>query len=194
MGILELLSQLINLIREVLWPFYIVRDPDRAVRYTFGVPGVKWRVWWGFREAVLGPGWYFCVPWAQDIQLTNCAEDTIDIANISGTSRDGVQFTASFNIRLKVYDPLKYQINLRQEIDPKKADTMPSAIHAECLTSVAAMLRNRKWESIYRSQGKIGSKLTKSLKASLDNWGIMVIAGGVTTCSQAVPIALINVD
>lgn len=194
MGIIELLTQLFQLIREILWPFFIVSTPERGVRYTFGVPGVKWRLWRGSREPVLEPDWYFCVPWAQEIKLTNCAEDTIDITNIATTSKDGIQFTASFNIRLKVIDPLKYQVNLRQDIDVKKSDLMPSAIHAECSTAVAAMLRNREWRSVYRSQGKIGSRLTKTLRKSLDDWGVQVITGGITICSQAVPLALINVE
>ena len=183
MGILELLTQLLQFIREVIWPFWIVAAPNRAVRYRFGRP-----------KGTLEPDWYFAWPWAEEIRQTNCAEDTIDIANISGTSKDGVQFTASFNLRLKVIDPLLFQLNLRQELDPKKADTMPAAIHAECTRAIAAMFRNREWKAIYRSQGKIGAKLTRTVKTLLTNWGVEVLAGGITICSQAIPLAIINVE
>jgi regulator of protease activity HflC (stomatin/prohibitin superfamily) len=193
-GLIELLTQLLQLIRDVLWPFFIVSEPERGVRYTFGVPGVKWRLWRGSREPVLEPDWYFAVPWAQEIRLTNCAEDTIDVANLPITTKDGIQATVSYNIRLKVNDPLKYQTQLRQEIDNRKADTMPSAIHAECSTAVASMMRRRKWDQIYKSQGSIGNKITKVLADDLAAWGITVVSGGLTICSQAVPLALIHVD
>lgn len=194
MGILELLSQLFQLIRDVLWPFFIVSEPSKAVRYTFGRPGVRWRLWWGIREPVLIPGPYFAVPWAQEIRLTNCAEDTIDITNIPFTCEDGTQATISYNLRLRVTDPLKYQLNLKQEVDIKKSDTMPSAIHAESSTVVAKMLRKQSWETIYKSQGEIAGKITSALRTKLADWGVDVVGGGLTICAQAIPIALINVD
>lgn len=194
MGILEILSSLLQFIRDVLWPFFIVSEPNRAVRYSFGRPGVTWWWWWGIREPLLEADWYFGIPWAQEIRMTNCAEDTIDIANIAITTEDGVQATVSYNIRLRVNDPLKYQINLRQEIDNKKADMMPSAIHAECSTAVARMLRKQSWEVIYKSQGEIAGKITSALRIKLADWGVDVISGGITICSQATPIALINID
>lgn len=194
MGILELLSQLFQLIRDVLWPFFIVSEPNRAVRYTGGRPGVSWRLWWGIREAILMPGPYFAVPWYQEIRLTNCAEDTIDVTNLSITTEDGIQATVSYNLRLRVIDPLKYQLNLKQEIDIKNSDTMPSAIHAESSTVVARMLRKQSWETIYKSQGEIAGKITSALRTKLMDWGVDVISGGLTICAQAIPIALINVD
>lgn len=194
MGILELLSALLQFIRDVLWPFFIVSEPNRGVRYTFGRPGVKWRAWWGIREPVLEPDWYFAIPWAQEIRMTNCAEDTIDVANLPITTKDGIQATVSYNIRLRVHDPLKYQTKLRQEVDNAKSDTMPSAIHAECSTAVASMMRRRRWDQIYKSQGAIGNKITKILIDDLATWGIDVVSGGLTICSQAIPLALIHVQ
>lgn len=193
MGILEILSALLQFIRDVLWPFFIVSYPNRGVRSTFGVPGVSWRWWWGIKEPVLEPGVYFCVPWAQEIRMTNCAEDTIDISNLAITSHDGVQNTVSYNLKLFVSDPLKYQLRLKQEPNPKAADTMPEAIHAEGSTAVSSMMRRRTWERIYKSQGHIERRITASLSDKLFDWGITVISGGITICSQAVPIALINV-
>jgi regulator of protease activity HflC (stomatin/prohibitin superfamily) len=194
MGILEILSQLLQFIREVIWPFWIVSEPFRAVRYTFGRPGVNWRVWRGIRTGMLEPGWYFAMPWAQEIRLTNCAEDCIDVANLPITTEDGIQATISYNVRLRVSDPLKYQLNLRQEIDIKKADLMPSAIHAECSTAVARMLRKQSWETIYKSQGEIAGKITAALKIKMADWGVSVVSGGITIMAQAIPVALINVE
>ncbi len=183
MGILEILTQLLQFIREVIWPFWIVAEPNRAVRYRFG-RNIK----------VLEAGGYFAWPWAEEIRMTNCAEDCIDITNLSITTEDGVQATLSYNIRLRVTDPLKYQLNLRQEVDAKKADLMPSALHAECSVTVARMLRKQSWETIYKSQSEIAGKITSALRLKLSDWGVGVISGGITICSQAIPIALITVE
>jgi regulator of protease activity HflC (stomatin/prohibitin superfamily) len=183
MGILEILSQLLQFIREVIWPFWIVAEPNRAVKYRFGR-----------HIAILEPGGYFAWPWAEEIRITNCAEDTIDIANLSITTEDGVQATLSYNAKLYVSDPLKFQTKIRQEIDSKKADTMPSAIHAECATTVARMLRKQAWESIYKSQNEIAGKITSALTTKLSNWGITVAGGNITNCANAVPLAIINVE
>lgn len=194
MLILEIFGQLFQLVRDLLWPFKIVAAPNRAVRYTFGTPGVTWRIWWGIKEPVLNPDWYFVVPWVQEIRESNCAEDTIDIANLPITSRDGIQATVSYNIRLVVNDPLKFQLRLRQDINPKQTESMPSAIHAECSSAVAYMMRKRSWDRIYKSQGAIERRIKESLTKTLSDWGITVVSGGITVCSQAVPIALISVD
>lgn len=183
MGILEILSQLLEFIRQVIWPLWIVSEPNKAVWLRFGQPR-------GIRE----PDWYFAWPWADELRMVNCAEDTIDVANIPFTARDGIQATVSYNIRLKIKDPMKYVLNLRGEADPKKSDTLPSAIHAECSTAVSSMMRRRKWDQIYKSQGAIERRITAKLTNTLADWGVEVIAGGITICSQAIPLALINVD
>jgi regulator of protease activity HflC (stomatin/prohibitin superfamily) len=189
MALLQFIGEFLKFIRDLLWPIFIVSEPNRAVRYTNGQAKA---LGWPFRVAgpVLEPGWYFSIPFFQEIRQTNCAEDCIDVANLPITTRDDVQVTVSYNLRYRITDVLKYQLNLHH----KDSDDSPSAIHAEAAVEVAMRMRRRSWERLFRSQGAIERRITKSIAERFENWGITASHGGMTICAKALPLSMIHVN
>lgn len=171
---LEFFRWLVETFRSLLFPVYVVPEPWRAVRYTFGRAG-----------KVLEPGWYLACPFFQEIRTTNCAEDCLDLANMPLTTWDGEQVTVSYNVRFRIADVLKYQTRLRD------AD---ASLHAEASCEVALRIRRRMWSKIYRSQGRIERRISTTLTRRLADWGIEVVGSGITVCTRSKPISWIRVD
>src|SRR5262245_57895615 len=149
---LETFRAIIDFIRTIAWPVYVVSSPHRAVRYSLGKP-----------KHVLGPGWYFAFPFFQEIRQTNCAEDTLDVANLPITTWDGESATVSFNLRYRIADVLKYQTMVQDA---------GMSLHAEASCEVALRTRRREWRNIYRSQGKIARRICDTLTRRVGNWGV----------------------
>lgn len=188
---LDAIAALFKFIRELLWPVFIVAEPYRAVRYTFGRPT---SLGWPFRISgpVLEPGAYFAFPYFQEIRTTDCAENCIDVANLPITTHDEIQVTVSYNLRYRITDVLKFQMNLHHE--SKEDEESRTAIHAEAACEVALRMRRRSWQRLYKSQGSIERRITKTIASRLGDWGITVSHGGMTICTRAFPLSVIHVS
>lgn len=190
---LETLRALFEFIRQFIWPVYVVAAPYRAVRYTFGqpTPAKRWgwvpcpQRWRMVNGPVLAPGWYFAFPLFQEIRQTNCAEDCVDVSNMPLTTWDGEQMTISYNMRYRIVDVLKFQTNVQEA---------STSLHAEASCEVALRVRRREWKRIYRSQGSIERRITKTMTERVADWGIEIMHGGITICTKAKPISWIKVD
>lgn len=171
---LEFFRWLLEFARSIIWPVWIVSSPNLGVRYTRGRPG-----------GVLAPDWYLAFPFFQEIRQTNCAEEVIDVANLPITTWDDVQVTVSYNMRYRIVDVLKYQTIVQEG---------GVSLHAEASCEVALRIRRRAWKRIYRSQGSIERRITKTMTERVKHWGIEVVHGGMTVCARARPISWIKVD
>lgn len=200
MGILELLAQLIQFIRELIWPLFIVAEPKKAIRYTNG-KAVDYELvlldFWKWHYVlkmpyVLGPGLYFAAPFFQEIRVTNCAENYIDVANLSLTLIDGKSGTFSYNMGYVVEDILKYQTKLHQEGLSK--DEAPQAIHSMGSVEVSAHITSYTWPDLVSNLAQLEARIERSLARRLATWGIKLTTGGITICAQALPLAIIHVD
>lgn len=171
---LAFFTALLEFLRSLVWPLFIVTKPEEGVKYRFGRP-----------LKVLQPGWYFAWPFFEEIKKTNCAEATLDLTNMPLTTWDEVGLTVSYNIRYRIVDVLKFQTIVQNGAE---------SMHAEAACEVALRLRKRLWSKIYRSQGRIERRITATLTKRFASWGIEVVGGGLTVCTKSKTISLINVE
>lgn len=181
---LETLRALLEFVRQFVWPIYIVASPNKAVRYTFGRP-VALRRPFAVAGPILEPDWYFAFPLFQEIRQTNCAEDTLDIANLPLTLWDGESVTVSYNLRYRIADVLKYQTQVQDA---------GMSLHAEASCEVSLRTRRREWKRVYRSQGKLARRICQTLTKRVAEWGVEVLSGEMTVCTRAKPLAWIKVE
>jgi len=199
--LVQVLGSLAKFIREVIWPFFVVSSPNKAVRYTNGRPdkleylSFDWKrgkVTRSTRSPVLEPGLYFAMPFFQEIRQTNCAEYYIDISNTPITTKNDVSATVSYNFGYYVSDILLYQSKLHAEGLAK--DDAPQAVHSAGNVELAAHASAMTWEDIVGNQELLDRRIFGSLSTALKKWGITMTTGGITICTKAKPIALIKID
>lgn len=167
------LGQLIDLLRSVAWPFYIVEAPNRGCKFTRGRPG-----------PILQPDWYFCFPFFQRLYSVSMAADYADLPNMGLTTADDESVYASANIGFHVTDPVQYWTQVQD---------FHNSLAREACGLLSKCVRSRKWPEILIDQARIERRIKHALNRRVTAWGVTVDTVRLTDLMRRVkPIRLIN--
>lgn len=167
------LGQLIDLLRSIAWPFYIVEAPALGVRFTRGRPG-----------KALPPDWYFAWPFFQRIAWVSMAADYADLANLALTTTDGESVYVSANIGFHVTDPVKYLTEVQD---------FHNSLAREACGLLSKKVRRRAWGEILEDQRLVECQIRGALNRKVGEWGVRVDTVRLTDLMRRVkPIRLIN--
>lgn len=160
---------------RTFWPFVIVMQYERGVRY--------WRGQVVGTEALM-PDWYWCVPFFMDIHTIPVMPDILKLWNLNLTTRDGASIRVRANIRYEVFDAIK-AYNEVQDYKDNLAD--------ECRTSIARVIRAKEYIDVLAEQDKLERECKNEMNKVVKDWGIKVIRVGYTDFIRTIDLSLANV-
>lgn len=167
------LGQLVDLLRSIAWPFYIVEAPCLGIKWTCGTPSTP-----------LKPDWYFAWPFFQRIGWVSMAADYADLPNMGLTTADDESVYASANIGFHVTDPVLYWTQVQD---------FHNSLAREACGLLSKCVRSRKWPEILIDQARIERRIRRALNRRVTAWGVTVDTVRLTDIMRRVkPIRLIN--
>lgn len=163
---------LIEWLRQ-FWPFVIVMQYERGVRYWRGqVIGED-----------LGPDWYWCVPFFMHIESVAVKPDIMKLWKIGLTTLDGVGLIISANIKYEVIDAIAAWNNV-QDYKDNLAD--------ECRTHLAKRIRELTYEDLLANQPKLEKSCKDTMTTAVRDYGVVIIRVGITDFIRTKNFSLVN--
>lgn len=156
------------------WPFVIVMQYERGVRYWRG------RVVGG----ALGPDWYWCVPFFMEIHPVQVMPDILKLWNLNVTTKDNASIRLRANVRYEIFDAVAVWNNV-QDYKDNLAD--------ECRTQLAKVVRSREFTELLADQDQIERECKTEMNKVVKDWGIKILRVGVTDFTKTRDISLANV-
>ena len=138
----------------IYWAFYILREYERAVVFTFGR-----------FTSVRGPGIMFLFPIVQQMERVELRTIVMDVPSQDVISKD--------NVSVKVNAVLYYRI-----IDPERAiiqvEDFQEATSQLAQTTLRSVLGQHELDDMLSEREKLNADVQKILDQQTDTWGIKV--------------------
>jgi regulator of protease activity HflC (stomatin/prohibitin superfamily) len=163
------LQVLLDFFRELL-PVTVIRSYQHGVRFTFGRA-----------TGPLRPGIYLRLPLLWEIEPVTVAEQTIDVTQVTVTTRDGEQVCLSANIVYAVTDGL---------LAYTAVDLYPLSLARLAATSLHAVGRRVTFDTLRGHQRSIERRIRDDLQRGATAWGIEVRRVGLTDFAKARAVRL----
>lgn len=156
------------------WPFVIVFDYERGVRYWRGrVQGEQ-----------LPADWYWCVPFFMHIETVHIKPDILKLWNLCVSTQDNTSLRLRANVRYEVFDAVKAW-NEVQDYKDNLGD--------EARTNIAKVVRKRAYLELLADQDRVERECKNEMNAVVKEWGIKVIRVGITDFIRTKDISLAQV-
>lgn len=167
----DFLKQLVEIIKYFRF-VRIVRANMQAVRKTFGAI-----------EGPLPPGWYWCVPGLQEIEIETTLLDSVQVWAKSLTTADDVCFTAEVVLWFYIYDAYKHWTTIN---DFKPNLAQKAAGH------LSERTRRRTWKSVRGRQRRLEISIRDFCAKEAEPWGVIVADAKITQLAKARPIRILG--
>lgn len=167
----DFLKQLVEIIKFFRF-IRMVRVNENAVRMTNGTI-----------SKALPPGWYWCIPGVQRIEIETILLDSVEVRPKSITTRDDIPVTIEIVVWFKIVDVNKHWTTINE--------------HKANLAQITAghlneKVRRRTWESVRRGQGKLEAALRVFCAEKTSGWGTQVTDVRITQLTKARPYRIIG--
>lgn len=163
----------ITKVYDIQWNEDIVWGTWRSWRfpYTVSLNLIKRFGVMELRHKPCQPGWEWYVPFAQQVEIIDVAEETYDLLVQSVTTKDFRKVTFSANIVWRVKDAISY-MNDVQDVEK----SMEGASRVFCSRQI------RKWtfQELIDRQDELEAELKKVLNKFASGWGIKIEEVGFT--------------
>lgn len=149
-----------------LWPVRVIYSYQRGVRFWKG------RV----NEAQLEPGLHLVCPYFGEIQIVNVAEDYLDLAVQSITTKDGKSVSFSANVGFTITDAVQNFCNIQD---------FESNMGRAATNHLARKVRGWTWDELCEYQTELERSLRETLTTKARKWGVTILEVGLTDLVQA---------
>ena len=159
------LEVLLQFVRDILPLPRIVRSYERGVAFVLGRA-----------QGPLLPGWYWNIPVIRVIEVYPVVEQTVNLTNISITTRDAKPYTISANFNYEVLDAVRAYTQVHE---------LDQSMRNEALKYLHRLARTVTAERLVGSQRALERRIREHLQKKVEAWGVRVIDVGVTDLVQA---------
>jgi regulator of protease activity HflC (stomatin/prohibitin superfamily) len=148
-----------------LLPFVVVRDYERAVRFTMGKS-----------EPQLDPGFHWLIPGVQQYEILGVAEDVMDLPEQSITTTDGVSVTLSANIIYRIVDAQLAHIAVQD---------FEQSLTRAAMNHIARKTREWTYQELSEGQKDLERSLKNTMTTRVEKWGVEIVDVGITDLVKA---------
>ncbi len=167
-GIVTSNPALLAVLFAILATIYIVKKTDTLLKLKEYERAVVFR--FGRFAGVRGPGWVIVIPFIESYVKVDLRVITIDVPPQKVITRDNIEVTVDAIIALKVIDPKKAVLNVKN---------FQEAALLFVKSELREVIGNMTLSEVIANVDKINARLKEGLQAIAKDWGILVVDVGV---------------
>lgn len=146
---------------RTFWPFVIVMEWERGVRYWRGQ----------VIQGDLPPNWYWCVPFFMHVETVPVTPDILKLWSLNVSTKDSVGLRIRANVRYEIFNAVAAWNNVQDYKDN---------LGDEARTHLARVVRERDYKDLLADQTTVEREAKNAMNAVVKEWGIKVIRCSIT--------------
>lgn len=171
---MSFLTQFFEWVRQFLPPWVVVRADEQG----------SW-LRWGHPRGMLGPGFHWFWPVADQVTIYNVAYQQVDLPAQTVPTKDGKEVTFSANIGYVITDAQLMELNV-QDFD--------STLQRVAMGLLARKVSGRTYAEVTEERAEYEDAMTRSLATRVKSWGVEIKDVRITDFCRTRPIRVFGME